>query len=80
MSAASSGPRALPPLPPTWKMDCARLFRPPEAICATREASGWNTDEPQPISATDSRIGRKSGAKARASSPASVKHMPVASE
>ena len=55
-SAASSGPTALPPLPPTWKMDCARLFRPPEAICATREASGWKTDEPPPIRATVSRI------------------------
>ena len=44
-------------------MDCARLFRPPDANCATREASGWNTDEPQPISATASKIGKKSGAK-----------------
>ena len=56
MTAAKSGPMALPPLPPTWKMDCARLLRPPEAICATREASGWNTEEPHPIKATESRM------------------------
>ena len=80
MSAASSGPTALPPLPPTWKIDCARLFLPPDAICATRDASGWNTDEPQPINATDSSIAMNPGAKANASSPASVKHMPSASE
>ncbi len=36
---------AEPPLPPTWKIDCARLFFPPDAICATRDAVGWNTEE-----------------------------------
>lgn len=35
--AANSGPIALPPFPPTWNIDCARLFLPPEAICATRD-------------------------------------------
>ncbi len=38
--AASSGPVAVPTLPPTWKMDCARPCRPPEAMRATREDSG----------------------------------------
>ena len=71
---------ALPPLPPTWNIDCARLFLPPEANCATRDASGWNTDEPQPINVTDSSMVTKPGAKANASSPTSVKHMPRASE
>ena len=28
------------PLPPTWKMDCARLFLPPDAIWATLDAVG----------------------------------------
>ena len=80
ISAVSSGPTALPPLPPTWKIDCARLLRPPEAIGATRDASGWNTDEPHPMSATDSSMGAKPGAKASATSPKRVKHMPAASE
>ena len=38
--AASSGPMALPALPPTWKIDCARPWRPPEARRAMREDSG----------------------------------------
>ena len=38
--AASSGPKAAPALPPTWKIDCARPCRPPEAMRATRDASG----------------------------------------
>ncbi len=40
MMAASNGPTANPPLPPTWKMDCARLFLPPDAICATLDSCG----------------------------------------
>ncbi|KAG1079012.1 hypothetical protein G6F40_016483 [Rhizopus arrhizus] len=39
-SAASSGPSAEPTLPPTWKSDCARPWRPPEAMRATRDDSG----------------------------------------
>lgn len=77
MSAASSGPMALPPFPPTWNMDCARLFLPPEAVCATREASGWNTEEPQPMTATANRMAAKPEATANKSNPASVKHIPV---
>ena len=48
INAASSGPNALPAFPPTWKMDCARPYRPPEAIRATRDDSGWKTEEPVP--------------------------------
>ncbi len=76
MTAANSGPTADPPLPPTWKIDCARLFLPPDAICATREASGWNTVEPKPMTLTARMIIQKLPAKASRRSPASVKHMP----
>ena len=55
-AAASSGPTADPPLPPTWNIDCARLFLPPDASCATREAVGWNTDDPRPTMPTASNI------------------------
>ena len=50
MNAASSGPSACPPLPPNWNSDCAVPNRPPDAIRATRELSGWNTADPMPIS------------------------------
>ena len=56
MKAAISGPAAEPALPPTWNSDCASPCLPPEAMRATREASGWNTEEPSPISATAARI------------------------
>src|SRR5271169_1640900 len=39
IQAASNGPVAVPVFPPTWKIDCARPYRPPEAIRATREDS-----------------------------------------
>ena len=77
LSAASNGPTAEPPLPPTWKMDCAKLFLPPEAICATRDAVGWNIEEPSPTTPTAKRISGKFPAKANNSSPARVKHMPT---
>ncbi|MNJ80216.1 hypothetical protein D3C77_785120 [compost metagenome] len=51
MAAVSNGPRAEPVLPPTWKVDCAVPKRPPEAILATREASGWKVAEPTPTTA-----------------------------
>jgi len=54
--AASSGPTADPELPPTWNSDCASPCRPPEAIRATRDDSGWNTDDPTPTSAAATRI------------------------
>ena len=48
MKAASSGPAAWPKLPPTWKIDCASPCRPPDAMRATRDPSGWKIDEPVP--------------------------------
>ena len=39
ISASYPGASALT-VPPTWKMDCARLFLPPDAICATLDAVG----------------------------------------
>ena len=54
MKAASSGPMEEPILPPTWKKDWARPCRPPEASRATREDSGWKTEEPVPIRAAAS--------------------------
>src|SRR5450432_78020 len=40
IQAASRGPIALPAFPPTWNIDCARPWRPPEARRAMREDSG----------------------------------------
>src|SRR4029450_13778116 len=47
--AASSGPDAEPMFPPTWNRDWASPYRPPAAMRATREASGWKIAEPIPI-------------------------------
>src|SRR4051812_439664 len=47
-NAASSGPSEEPTLPPTWNSDWASPWRPPDAIRATRDDSGWNTDDPTP--------------------------------
>src|SRR5687768_3676222 len=52
MKAASSGPSAEPALPPTWKNDCANPCRPPEAMRATRDDSGWKIEDPIPTQAT----------------------------
>ena len=49
--AASSGPSAWPACPPTWNSDWANPCRPPDASRAMRVDSGWNTDDPVPISA-----------------------------
>src|SRR5215831_13524407 len=62
INAASSGPSDEPVLPPTWKSDCANPCRPPDAIRATREDSGWNTADPTPTSATESSTHPKAGA------------------
>ena len=51
MKAASSGPAEVPRLPPTWNTDCANPCLPPLAMRATREDSGWKTEEPLPMSA-----------------------------
>ena len=40
IQAASNGPIALPAFPPTWKIDCASPWRPPDASRAIREDSG----------------------------------------
>src|SRR5690349_15733630 len=40
INAASNGPKELPALPPTWKIDCAKPLLLPAAIYATLEASG----------------------------------------
>ncbi len=55
-NAARSGPTADPTFPPTWKNDCANPWRPPLAILATRDDSGWNTAEPIPTHATATRM------------------------
>ncbi len=78
--AASSGPIAEPALPPTWNTDCAIPCRPPDAMRATREDSGWNTADPRPISPAASRIIGKLPATDSSSRPASVEPMPAASE
>lgn len=57
--AASNGPNELQKLAPTWNSDCARPCRPPEAMRATREYSGRNTEEPVPTSAAASSISGK---------------------
>src|SRR5690606_29377760 len=79
-SAASSGPSADPTLPPTWNSDCARPCRPPEAMRATRDDSGWNTDDPVPTSAAATSKYGSDGANASSSRPTSVKPMPIGSE
>ena len=56
-------PAAWPVLPPTWNIDCARPWRPPDAMRATREASGWNTEDPMPISAAPSSTRILAGAR-----------------
>lgn len=80
IKAASSGPLALPALPPTWKMDCARPGRPPEAMRATRDDSGWNTEEPVPTSAAASSNSGKLPALDSSSRPHRVAPMPSTSE
>ncbi len=80
MNAASSGPSDEPKLPPTWNSDCARPCWPPEAMRATREASGWNTAEPMPTSAAAISSASKLGARAKRMMPTNVKHMPTGSE
>ncbi len=54
--AASSGPSAEPTLPPTWKKAWANPGLGPAAIRATREHSGWNTDEPMPTTQAAMRV------------------------
>ena len=53
--------------------------RPPEASRATREASGWNTDDPVPTIAAASNRTAKLVAYARSNRPKKVAAMPMAS-
>src|SRR5262245_61026114 len=80
MKAASSGPVEDPKLPPTWKSDCANPCLPPDASRATREDSGWNTDEPMPTNATAIRIAAYVGATDNNSNPINVKAIPIGNE
>ena len=79
-NAASSGPSALPVLPPTWNNDCANPWRPPDARRATREDSGWKIDEPMPTSAAASSSSGSSARQASSNRPNSVNAMPSGSE
>src|ERR1700722_622495 len=56
INAASSGPMEDPAFPPTENSSCATPCRPPEAMRAIRDASGWNTADPTPIRATANKI------------------------
>ena len=80
MKAASSGPRADPPLPPTWNSDWASPCRPPDASRAIRDASGWNTADPTPTSAAASRMAGKLSAADSSNRPDRVTPIPIASE
>ncbi len=79
-AAASSGPIAVPVLPPTWNTDCAKPCWPPEARRATRDDSGWKIDEPMPTKAAASSTTAKLGANASSTNPDSVDAMPNGSE
>src|SRR5215831_12187822 len=75
-NAASNGPDAEPMLPPTWKRDCASPYRPPAAMRATREASGWKTDEPIPMNMAANRMAGYVEARDINRRPTSVMLMP----
>ena len=47
-NAASNGPMADPELPPSWNSDCAKPYRPPDAIRATRDEFGMEDRRAQP--------------------------------
>ena len=79
-SAASKGPSATPAFPPTWKSDCARPCCPPEARRATRDDSGWNTDEPIPIRATEAIRTGYVDTREKRTSPTRVEAIPAARE
>ncbi|MCY1307540.1 hypothetical protein D9M70_574690 [compost metagenome] len=80
MKAASSGPMALPALPPTWKSDCANPWRPPEARRAMRDDSGWKIAEPMPIRLAATSRTQKSCAFASRIRPLQVESMASGSE
>ncbi len=79
-NAPINGPMADPTLPPTWNSAWASPCRPPEAIRAMRDASGWKMDDPTPSSpaATSSRA--NDVANASSIKPASENAMPITRE
>src|SRR5215470_18264741 len=79
-NAASNGPDADPMFPPTWKRDWASPYRPPAAMRATREASGWKIAEPIPIKVAENRIAGYVEARDINRRPTSVSPMPTVSE
>src|SRR5260370_18581026 len=80
INAANKGPSDVPALPPTWNIDWASPCRPPEAMRASREASGWKTDDPMPTSPAEQRIMEKLLEMDKSSKPKSVSPMPMAKE
>src|ERR1700730_1055209 len=80
INAANKGPSDVPALPPTWNIDWASPCRPPEAIRARREASGWKTDDPMPTSPAAQRIIGALVALDRISRPMRVNPIPIANE
>ena len=66
--------------PPTWNSDCAIPCRPPDAIRATRELSGWNTADPSPTSPAETQQAGKLGPPRGSSRPTRVNPMPAMSE
>src|SRR5689334_1434030 len=78
-NAASSGPNEEPRLPPTWKNDCAKPCRPPDAIRAMRDDSGWKIDEPMPIRPAATSSASNVPAADSSRTPTSVNVMPTTS-
>ena len=78
--AASSGPSEEPKFPPTWKIDCAKPWRPPEASLAMREDSGWKIDEPIPSIVAPPSSSPYERANASTSSPSIDSAMPTGSD
>ena len=56
IKATNKGASAVPKLPPTWKIDCAKPLFPPEAKLEIRADSGWKIAEPVPIRTTETII------------------------
>src|SRR6185295_14670107 len=79
-NAASNGPDAEPMFPPTWKRDWASPYRPPAAMRATREASGWKIAEPIPINVAENRIAGYVPARDINKRPTRVRPIPTVSE
>src|SRR5439155_987105 len=79
-NAANNAPDAEPMSPPTWNRDWASPYRPPAAMRATREASGWKIAEPIPINVAASRIAGYVEARDINRRPTRVRPMPTIRE